>query len=92
MYNATVQVATDGRQVGLAIILLGLALGLTLDEPLLQRGRLQVLLLTRASERLVKPRHAFRLPSTIRFYPSSETNNIQIFFLIGRHCISISNY
>lgn len=40
MYNAAVQVPANGRQVGLAIVLLGLALGLTLNESLLQRGRL----------------------------------------------------
>lgn len=68
--HAAVQIAADGGQVGLALGLLGLPLGLAFEEPFLQGARLQVLLLAGPSERLVEPWHAFRLPPSVSLDPS----------------------
>lgn len=68
----------DGRQVGLALALFGLPLGLALEVPLLQSTRLQVLLLAGATERLVEPRDTFRLPATVRLYSPPATKTLHI--------------
>lgn len=75
--ETAVQVAADRGQLGLPVRLLGLSLGLPLQEPLLQRIRLKVLLLAGPAERLVEPRHALRLPPPVRLY-SSSVNTIDI--------------
>lgn len=77
MDDTAVQIATDGRQVWLTVALLRLPLSFPFEETLLKRSGLQILLLTRACERLVEPRHTFRLASSVRFYPSSATNWIR---------------
>lgn len=68
--HAAVQIAADGRQVGLALSFLRLSLGLALEETLLECAGLEILLFTGSAERLVESWHAFRLTSSIRFYSS----------------------